>query len=264
VKIRRRSSGGACAQGLTQQMRRSLDYCWPTAESVLYHEPKRLVGLGLATAKRQAVGRRTRTLYAITEQGRRVLADWLATPPSPPGPEVEAMLRLLYADQGSKQDLLDSVRATRAWALARAPEGLAQVRGYLTDGGPFPERLHLIALFGRFYLDLFELLVRWADLAEAEITAWPHTADLGMTDRTRALLEEMLTRLQPLADRAAGQSTPGPAGPKVLPTPSSIPRALRASAGRRRGWRSARGQGGAEAVPPVSPRRIAGHAGAGP
>ena len=196
------------AYELTQQTRRSLDYCWPTAESVLYQEPKRLVRLGLATAKRQAAGRRTRTVYTITEQGRQVLAQWLATPPSPPSLEVEAMLRLLYADQGSKQDLLDAISATRAWALARAPEGLAQVRGYLTDGGPFPERLHISALFARFYLDLFELLVRWADLAEAEIEAWPDTADLGITEQTRALLEELLTRLQALADRAAQQPTP--------------------------------------------------------
>ena len=50
-----------------------------------------------------------------------MLAEWLATRPSPPSLEVEAMLRLLYADQGSTQDLLSAVRATRAWALARAP-----------------------------------------------------------------------------------------------------------------------------------------------
>jgi PadR family transcriptional regulator AphA len=203
------------AYELTQQTRRSLDYCWPTAESVLYQEPKRLVRLGLATAKRQAAGRRTRTVYAITEQSRQVLAEWLATPPSPPSLEVEAMLRLLYADQGSKQDLLGAIGATRAWALARAPEGLAQVRGYLADDGPFPERLHVIALFGRFYLDLFELLVRWADLAEAEVAAWPGTADLGMTDQTGALLEELRTRLQALADRTATQPDPGPGLPQT-------------------------------------------------
>jgi DNA-binding PadR family transcriptional regulator len=200
------------AYELTQQTRRSLNYCWPTAESVLYSEPKRLVRLGLATAKRQAAGRRTRTVYAITEQGRRALADWLATPPSPPGLEFEAMLRLLYADQGSKQDLLDAVRATRGWAIERAAEALVQVRGYLADGGPFPERLHIITLFGRFYLDLYELMARWADLAEAEITAWPRTADLGMTDGTRAVLEEGLIRFQVLASRsahAAARDDPG-------------------------------------------------------
>jgi PadR family transcriptional regulator AphA len=112
------------------------------------------------------------------------------------------------ANQGNKQDLLDAVRATRAWAHARAPERLALVRSYLAGGGPFPERLHIITLFGRFYLDLFELLARWTDLAEAEIVAWPRTADLGMTDRTRALLEEMLTRFQVLAGHTAEQPPP--------------------------------------------------------
>ena len=39
------------AYELTQQLGRSLDYRWPTAESVCYGEPKRLVLLGLATAR---------------------------------------------------------------------------------------------------------------------------------------------------------------------------------------------------------------------
>jgi PadR family transcriptional regulator, regulatory protein AphA len=41
------------AYELTRQMRRSLDYCWPKAESVLHGEPKRLVQLGLAAARRE-------------------------------------------------------------------------------------------------------------------------------------------------------------------------------------------------------------------
>jgi hypothetical protein len=172
------------AYELTQQMRRSLAYCWSRPESVLYQEPKRLVRLGLATE------------------------------PGPPRLEVEAMLRLLYADRGGKDDLLESVRALRAWALGRTPEALSQVRGYLTDAGPFPQRLHIIALFARFYLDLFEQVVRWTNLAEAEIQAWPRTADLGMTGPTRTLLEEMLPRLEALATRAkapeSGRELPPP------------------------------------------------------
>jgi hypothetical protein len=60
------------------------------------------------------------------------------------------MLRLLYAEQASKEDLLEAIRSARAWALERAPEALVQVRGYLADGGPFPERLHISAMFARF------------------------------------------------------------------------------------------------------------------
>ena len=120
------------AYELTQQLRRSLDWCWPTAESVWYDEPKRLVWLGLATARREqtATGRRARTVYAITGQGR-VLAAWLATEPDPPRLQIETMLRLLYADQGSKQDLLAAVRSIRRWVLAQTRAGLSQIRGYL-------------------------------------------------------------------------------------------------------------------------------------
>ncbi len=44
-------------------------------------------------------------------------------------------------------------------------------------------------------------MVSWADQAEAEITAWPRTADLGMTPRTRAVLEDVRVRLEPFAAR---------------------------------------------------------------
>jgi hypothetical protein len=87
--------------------------------------------------------------------------------------------------------------------LARAPQALDQVRGYLQDGGPFPQRLHIIALFAAFHLELYELLVRWSDLAEAEIEGWPGTAGVGGTAPTRALLEALHSRLQALDARAA-------------------------------------------------------------
>jgi PadR family transcriptional regulator, regulatory protein AphA len=197
------------AYELTRQLRRSLSYCWPKAESVLYDEPKRLVRLGLATARQEPVGRRTRTAYAITGEGRRALEAWLATEPGPPRFEFETMLRLVYADQGTKEELLDAVRAARRWAEGRFAEGGEQVRGYLDDGGLFPDRLHIIALFARFYADLFELVVRWAELAEAEIERWPRTDGLGMTGRTRALLEELASR--PEAGGAAGRAPSRPA-----------------------------------------------------
>src|SRR5215831_2857855 len=199
------------AYELTQQLRRGLRYCWPKAESVLYDEPKRLVRLGLATAHQEPAGRRTRAVYTITGQGRGALTAWLATEPGPPRFELETMLRLLYADQGTKQDLLAAVQATRAWAAGQWADGQQQVRGYLADGGPFPDRLHIIALFARFYADLFELVIDWADLAEAEIQAWPRTNNLGMTEQARGLLEEMAAR-QP-AHETPGHEMPAAPAP---------------------------------------------------
>lgn len=188
------------AYELTQQLRRSLDYCWPTAESVWYSEPKRLVRLGLATASREpaATGRRTRTVYAITGQGRDVLAGWLASSPEPPRLQAETVLRLLYADQGSQQDLLAAVRGLQQWALAQASSALPQIRGYLDDEhpAPFARRLHIIALIAQFHTSVIEQMLIWAEQAEAEILTWPGTADLGMTPQARVTLEDVRARLE--------------------------------------------------------------------
>src|SRR5262245_61619004 len=107
------------AYELTKQMRRSLAYCWPKAESVLYDEPKRLVSLGLASARDESTGAaRTRAVYSITKAGRTALREWLGTTPAPPRFELEPLLRLLYADHGSVQDADRAVATAREWAVA--------------------------------------------------------------------------------------------------------------------------------------------------
>src|SRR5690349_25052125 len=61
---------------LTQQMDRSLGRVWPRAVSKRYEEPKKLTARGLARSAVQQNGQRTRTVYALTAEGRRALAEW--------------------------------------------------------------------------------------------------------------------------------------------------------------------------------------------
>ena len=61
---------------LAKQMQRTLRDVWPCAESVIYEEPKRLVGQRLATASTEMAGRRSSTTYTITGKGRRALVRW--------------------------------------------------------------------------------------------------------------------------------------------------------------------------------------------
>src|SRR5215210_8690995 len=65
---------------LTRQMRLSLHFLWPRAESNVYAEPGRLVAAGLAEAREEWNGRRRRTVYSITQAGRRALGAWIARP----------------------------------------------------------------------------------------------------------------------------------------------------------------------------------------
>lgn len=82
---------------LAQQMKRSIHYYWPRVESHIYEEPKKLVAHGLATATREYAGRRPRTVYAITDEGRKALQTWLAEPGKGPLVEFEGLVKVLFA-----------------------------------------------------------------------------------------------------------------------------------------------------------------------
>jgi PadR family transcriptional regulator AphA len=180
------------AYQLTQQIHRSLRYMHPASERNLYAEPKRLAAAGLVRIRQEAVGRRRRTIYEITPAGRDTLRRQMRTPPRPPQLEFDVMQRLVFADQGSKQDLLDTLDATGRQVDELLLDVMEQVHGYQPDGGPFPERLHLIMLFSRFYVDYLFLLQRWTALAAREVAGWPTTKNLGLTDGTRHIFEDLL------------------------------------------------------------------------
>lgn len=117
---------------------------------------------------------------------------------------------MLYADQGSTEDLLAAVRSLQQWAVDQAVAALPQIRGYLDEAHPTPfgSRLHIIALIARFHTNVIEQMLIWAEQAEAEIRGWPGTAGLGMTRQTRATLEDLVARLEQYADRAAAAEAP--------------------------------------------------------
>jgi DNA-binding PadR family transcriptional regulator len=52
---------------------------WSLQHAQLYTEPERLARAGYLTEEREAGGRR-RKRYALTDRGRRALAEWVATP----------------------------------------------------------------------------------------------------------------------------------------------------------------------------------------
>ena len=105
---------------------------WPRAQSKLYDEPKKLVECGLARARIELGGRRPRTVYAITPKGRRELARWLQEAGVGPILEFEGLLKLAFAENGTKSDALASIAAAREWALERNAENLATARLYRT------------------------------------------------------------------------------------------------------------------------------------
>ena len=159
---------------LTRQMDRAVGQFWPRAESRLYEEPKKLVAHGLAAAEREHVGQRPRTVYSITPEGRERLATWVAQPAqSPPELHVEAMIKVFFAEHGSRDDLTATIESIHAWTDERLAVSAAIGAEYLEGRGAFPERLPWLLLTERL-LDEHVLAVRrWAEWAAALVETWP-------------------------------------------------------------------------------------------
>ena len=194
---------------LARQMKRSLHHFWPRAESHLYGGPKVLVAHGLATAKRHYVGKRARMVYAITPPGRAALARWLSKPGAPPSVEFEGLIKVLFAEHGTKRHLLATLESVRERVReARYAEaGLA--REIIRAGGPLPARLPVNALVFEFMWEHWDMVLRWVQWAHEQVSRWPE----DMNPRTARRLTspfQRATHVTAEGDRADRRATRAP------------------------------------------------------
>lgn len=189
---------------LAKQMRRTMAYVWPRAESNLYAEPKRLAEAGLVDVATEHTGRRARTIYSLTPKGRKALEEWLEQPASSSRFESEALLKVLFGNYASKDTLLGHLRSIVAEAHAQQDMVRNLVDEYVTGQMPFPERLHVNTLILRFYYEQAESTKRWAHDAIEQVEQWP-------TSEKPHDAIALMTQLRELVDRDS--TTPGPANP---------------------------------------------------
>lgn len=171
---------------LAKQVQRSLNWFWPRAERKLYDEPKRLVEEGLATAVKDQQGKRPRTVYEITDDGRDALRDWLSEPPAPRALEFEGMVKVFFADGGSREQLLETLDAIEAEAVERL--------GSLADMAAarpltFPERGHIAALSMTLQRAQEQAVLEWARWAKGEVAQWESARDPGEWDWGAVLMD---------------------------------------------------------------------------
>lgn len=157
---------------IARQMRLSMHYIWPRAESNVYAEPQRLVEAGLATAREEWNGRRRRTVYSITGPGQAALAEWLASPSARQRYESEALVKVLFAENGSRDDLLMSIRALGEDAAEVLRHFLEIADRYDAGDGEYPWRFGLSGLAARMVMEQQAALLRWARWAEQVVNGW--------------------------------------------------------------------------------------------
>ena len=177
---------------LAKQMAVSLRNFWPRAESKLYEEPKKLVAHGMASVRTDAVGRRPRSVYAITPAGRTALGAWLDEPGAGASLEFEALVKVFFAEQGSKDQLVATLRHIAADQRARAGTDAEWARRYLEGDAAFPERLAVLSLVGRLQADFNDVVLRWAEWSLEAVEEWPD--DLQAAPPVPGALEEVVAR----------------------------------------------------------------------
>jgi len=135
---------------------------------------------------------------SITTAGRAALRDWLDEPGCALSTEFEALMQVAFADHGDRTQLLRTLGTIRADGAARLAEVRARGEAYVEVGGPFPDRLPVIALINKFLLEQAELLERWAGWAESVVTEWPGaTPETGATVPPEAVSTGWPPRAEP-------------------------------------------------------------------
>ena len=182
---------------------------WPRAQSKLYEEPKKLVAHGFARATDDPVGRRRRTRYTITAKGRRALAAWLQEPGDGPVLEFEQLLKIGFADGGSKADIVTNLEADSCVG-ARAERGEPGRGPRLSRRqGGVPRRAALNQLTGRFLTDFYVMVANWTAWASRVVEAWPD--DVRDVPFDVAVVAEVVRRVESIAvilDSATTSSGP--------------------------------------------------------
>jgi PadR family transcriptional regulator AphA len=157
---------------ITRQMRLSMHYMWPRAESNVYAEPRRLVDAGLAEAREEWNGQRRRTVYSITDVGRAALGEWVASPSARQRYESEALVKVLFAENGTRDDLLASIRAIGEDAVEVIRHFLEIADRYAAGEGAYPSRFGLAGLATRLLMEQQAATLRWATWAEEVVAGW--------------------------------------------------------------------------------------------
>jgi PadR family transcriptional regulator AphA len=157
---------------LAQQRVRYFRYVWPRAESAIYREAKRLASMGLIEGRKEYTGKRSRTVYSITEEGKEALREWLGTPVSPFSMDFEAMLRIFVLPLGTKDDIIGTLKQVRADTQDML-QFAGEVKQEFLDGiNVTQDQVYIRALAVDFFINLLNTVHAWAERTLAEIETW--------------------------------------------------------------------------------------------
>lgn len=189
---------------MTKNVTRTLHWFWPRAESVIYAEMKRLAADGLVSAT-SAPGKRgrDRTIYSITPAGRQALSAWLAEKPGGSALYSEPLLRVHLAPYGTRDDLLQAVRAVREEAEGLLRQAMIIGAEFVEGRHHFQHQVHTRAILFDYLWNHGLTMYLWAERWVTEVQGWP---DLRLQPETEQAALDSIRRSLAATPRLAAPS----------------------------------------------------------
>jgi PadR family transcriptional regulator AphA len=157
---------------LAQQKVRYFRYVWPRAESAIYREVKLLARDGLIEGTREQTGKRSRTVYSITDVGLEELKTWLDSPVSPFAVEFEGMIRLFVAQIGTTDQIIAAIEQVREDARQMLDFGGEVKQEYVEGRGALQDQVYIRAHAIDFFISLLNMVDDWTNRTLEEMRAW--------------------------------------------------------------------------------------------
>jgi DNA-binding PadR family transcriptional regulator len=191
------------AYELAQEMRHCFEYFWARDDVRVYSDAKGLARRGLATSEREMIGKRPRTTYAITPEGRAALNAWLREPSRPVGLEFEGLIKVYLARFGTLEDLRATVAQTQhdAEYMMQVATNVRDL--YLQRCAPFQEDYaHVWFFVYDFLRSWFRTLAEWASRTQSELARWDDLGPDSKRERAMALFHQSVSDPSLSADPA--------------------------------------------------------------
>jgi DNA-binding PadR family transcriptional regulator len=158
------AAGPSSPYDLSVRLQVAYAFYWPRARSHVFTEAKKIAALGWAAGAVRRTGKRQRTEYTITPEGRIALEAWLATTPAMFSMESEHLVRVYLASFGSTEDLfrvLDSAREQANGMLRLAERVISTYEAGVVEGPQ--DEPHLRVLLVDYLANLAQLTAQWAE-----------------------------------------------------------------------------------------------------
>lgn len=147
----------------------STQFFWPASYGRIYPELHRLAEQGLVSSRDEPQGGRPRKLYALTAEGERALADWLAR-----SEDLifelrdEGVLRIFLAEASDLEQTLSTVRAMRLHHQRQVTR-LRELEPFIAEA--YPDEFPLMTLQGG--IEFHAWYAEWCRSMEERLSAEP-------------------------------------------------------------------------------------------